>query len=425
MSTRIHKGLARVACYLTLWLTCAVGPSYSQTQQPRARTRPDNSLLQGGKFQIGEIIGLLRSVRSGRLKQSRLIEALESRGIAFPASELNLARLMNSGAAEPVLETVEKLGVPPPAPPLAAEPPKPSFSLTVTCQPAECETRIGDDPFRTTTNGTFTFSGLNPGRIILDARKSGFETKTDIVTLDPAALPPAGSFQHAISLTPTDDTQRQWGAILLASVLAAAHFKPDPVTISGSVTVTGSSATEWKLTARLSGDGANSLDLTKPQGRVTFFSAAGLWQGKTSFSRSPFRGTRAEKANAESTLLRNMDIWIAHEYSSVLRELSSPGIVARSRSDPSATVLPKLLELKTGRGSETVSFTPELRLSAILLSNPPGSNEPERIEFSDYRKMPDVLYPAQTHIRFADSETHSIVLRTNTVSSYKNAPRSP
>ncbi len=372
----------------------------------------DTSFLRGAKLQIGEIVSLLRSVHAGRIKQSQLIEAIQSRGIAFPPSELNLARLMNSGAAEPVLEAIEKLNPPQPPSPAPAEPVKPGYTLVVTCAPAECETRVGDGEFRDTVGGKTTFLNLTAGRIILDAKKPGFETKTEIVSLDPTVLPSSGAFQHLITLSPTADTQSVWGSTLLASVLAKAKVPAGLATVSGTLTISDPASTEWKLTAHLSGSGADSVDLESAQGKVSYSSSAGFWQVRSS-RKSPFRGSRDEKAKAEAALLRNIDMWSAFEYFALLNRLSKPGVAAKSHANPASNSGSAEMEIPTSQGSQVVTLNSDLQPSSIAAPSSSGANVPARVEFSDYRQMDAGIYPARTLIKFSDSEKHTLVLKAD------------
>ena len=383
-------------------------PAAQKSPPPKRQATHSDNLPQGEKFQISEIVTLLRSVRSGRLKQARLIEAIQTRGIAFPPSELNLARLMNSGAAEPVLEAIERLNVAQLPVQSTVEPPKPTYTLVVTCEPAECETRVGDQEFRESTGGKAAFNNLPSGRIILDSKKAGFEMKTEVVALDPANLPPSGTFLHSVALAPTLITQNLWGASLLGSLLAKAKVPAGPAVIAGTLTVTGPESTEWGITAHLSGNGASSLDVESGKGKASYLSSAGFWQVKPS-RKSPFHGTREEKAKAESTLLRNMDIWIAYECFGLICGLSRPGVIAKSLIDPTLAGEAKELEIHTPQGWEAIGLNSDLQPSTISIPNSTGASVPARIEFSDYRQMGGGIYPGRTVIKFADSADRTLV----------------
>lgn len=228
--------LTSVAIVVSAFATPPATPGSPSRRRTQTNHLPAD-VMKGGKLDLDELVRLLVSSRKGYLKQSRIFEAIQSRGIAFSANAESSGRLLDVGASPGMLQLVQALSLPQlPKPPLPI-PLQPSYALALSCDPSDCEVRVGDSAFQKISGTKALFTGLSIGRYIVDAKLIGFEPKTEIVDLNLATLGGERTLPYTVVLRPTEETRREWGTVLLASIMSSAGSGIDRWSLAGKLTV--------------------------------------------------------------------------------------------------------------------------------------------------------------------------------------------
>jgi hypothetical protein len=404
--------IAAGICLTAVFLPGQKAPPARQSKQATADYPP------GPPFSVENVIELLSGIKRNILTEERLMMGLHKRGVDFrPTPEL-LSRLSDAGASDAVLGAVWKLAVavpiPPPAPP---PPPKPSFSMVMLCHPAECEVRVNDRPFEKTKSGQLLLENLDPGRMIVDLRKDGFDARTEVVDVpDKSSGTPTS---HEVTLRPTEETQRQWGEDIKATALKAVVLNSAPRTVNGTVKISDHAGAIFDVAIHFEASGITNIELQTPAGHASIAcrSARCLPSTKSFLSRQKaelLRSGKQLKAEDVEEYIPDLEVLLVYEFNEVFSRLLSSKGLATSSAEPSDSGA-KALRIAAADSVYTVGFGADMKPASLVSELTTGAGPAGiRAFYSEYKKVGDLDYPSTTELKFG-SEQHSILFQAHSI----------
>jgi hypothetical protein len=389
--------------------------STKSTKSTKAVSPPVDTFLTGPPFTVETLEKTIPSVRRGIMTEERLIDGLKHRGVDFPPMPETFSRLSNAGCSELVLETVRELATakfppPPPPPPPAPEPEKPKLKMLFKCEPAECQVRIGDKPYSTTKNGEFLFDGLDPGRIIVDSRKEGFNPRTEVVEVQDSGS--GATIRHAVVLQPTEESQHQWGQQIIQGMLTAIRLQTGPRTITGTLKISKPSLTAFDVVATFEEAGSATFELRSSAGGAQIACKAdrcSLVSNKNILSHLGLGGKQL-KPDEIQPMLSDLEVFLAYEFEEFLAGLADATTSSTAAVNPSSSAEPKTFRVARTSGSYTVQLGDAMRPSNIAYDSSTGVGSGIHVTYSDYKKIGDADYPATTELKFGGA-AHSILFQ--------------
>jgi hypothetical protein len=423
----------KTARYLSLELFCAlliltsllsITPAVRGQKKDSKATRPVVPYPPGPAFTIEGVVGLISQVNRKVLTEDRIIMGLNTRGVDFPPTAETLSRLKSLGASASVLEILLELGEkkfprPPPVPP---PPPPAKVKMLFKCEPGECQVRVGNQPFQMTTKGEFLFEGLDPGRIIVDSQKEGFNPRTDVANLQDAG--PGATVPFPVVLMPTEESQHRWGQQVMQDMLGAVRLQAGPRTVTGTLKISGTTPITLELIVHFEARGAATVELQSAAGRGVAMcnpercvipTKALLGRLKTQLVGKQLKPEEIEKfvPDLESFLTYEFE-----EFMATLAELQG-GATAMANPVPSAEMH---FRIARSTGSYTVQLGEGMKAANIAYYSATGVGTGVRVAYTDYKKTGDMDYPSTTELKFG-SDNHSIVFQARTVAHSQASPK--
>ena len=246
-----------ILCILTLPVLAQVKPARSPAKTGKASVAKP--------FTLDRLVSRLADVTKKEYTESALIRRMEKDGIDFTATDANLSRLAHAGASPAFLDVVKHLApVVHEAPPVIAKV-EPTSEIEVSCEPAECQVRIGAAAPISTTGGKLVHKGLKHGAVTVEVTKLGFRPfKT-------TAMVQGATAEVKAVLQPDTALRQKWGADLKAKVIDSiggqARLKPATAFFaSGDATIWGQDGKKY----------TSSLEvLIRPPNKAFFRASAG------------------------------------------------------------------------------------------------------------------------------------------------------
>ena len=375
----------------------------------------------GPAFSVENVIELVTSVKRNILTEERLMMGLRKRGVDFRPTPEVLSRLVESGASDAVIGVVWKLAVAAPPPPPPPPPPKPTSALAIQCHPAECEVRANDGPFQKTKDGRLLVEGLDPGPVILNFRKDGFDPSTEVVDVpgQNTGVPPS----HEVSLHPTEETQRQRGEELAAALRKAASPNPALRALTGNVKVSGDAAASFDVVIHFEPAGVANVELQAQAGHavIVCHSARCLPSAKSFFGRQKAELTRAGKqlkAEDAEGYVPAVEVLLLYEFDEMFSRLLDPQSIAASSLPLSGDAAPEVLRIANGDNAYLIELDGNSRPAGLRTELTGAGPVGIRAAYRDYKKIGDQDYPSTTELKFGDDkqtilfQAHAITFNT-------------
>ncbi len=380
-------------------------PQARPQPSPSKKSRPavDDFLNPAsGPLSLPKLLELLRLVKEDIETEGRLLRAIEARGIDFPMSSANTARIVNAGGSEKLRQLLQTKA-PTAAPPAGAtkKPEEIPGSLEVQCEPVECEVSVQGGTPVSSDNGVARVSGLKAGELFVDVRKSGYIGQQHPVTVKPGA---AASL--AVQLDPDGNTKTAFGTRLFQAMIAAAggdSRQKDFASISATGAATlfdnAGTASEWNLTVSF----RSNLDTFEAK------SAAGEFKlecrGETCQAQTGGRlfGKRLsrEQAQALETAFRQFR---SLHFDAFLDRLVAAKLQATATSATIPASGEQHLRLEGASDLYEVTLNTDLLPAFIAVQSKTGLGSGLALAFADYSPVGASRYPRSTEIKFPDGK---------------------
>src|SRR5580658_1514169 len=163
------------------------------------------------KLAFTDVQSLITFVKNGVRTEPQAVSLIKTRGVDFAANEDNLGALRKFGASEAILDAIRSTAPPPPRPP--DPPPVPKGTLSVRCDPAECDIRINGQLLGPTSHSQLARGGLNLGEVEVEFEKDGYLGQQKIVKITAEPGP-----EIAVVLEPTEATKAANGKRLFIAM---------------------------------------------------------------------------------------------------------------------------------------------------------------------------------------------------------------
>lgn len=241
---------ARVKALAWFCLAMAV-PIFAQQHSVKKKNDKDHSPAAGSPLTLQQVIGAIPVTF-----EAQMLKAIESRGVTFYPSPVDVQKLKAAGATEAEISLIAETGAK--FKPVVAAPPPPTTAgpLTLTCAPVECSIEINGKPEGQTQGGVKKFASVPLGltsSVLVDFKKDGFIGQQVTVALKPNSPAAKGA-----ALAPTEATQMKFGGALLSAALAKLGGDKGikdagEIIASGraSLFVSGGQGTDWSVVAKL------------------------------------------------------------------------------------------------------------------------------------------------------------------------------
>lgn len=360
--------------------------------------------VTGQPFTVDQLVEAAPVIFEGRLR-----EAIQNRGVAFPATPVALERLRKAGVSAEVLDLIRRLApapLPPPPPPQEA--PR-SGPLTMQCSPAECEVFVNGVAYGATQGGSKVIQGLPPGKVFLDFKKEGYEGSQAAVVLQPGL--PMG---HSVRLTPTLATRENLGTEVFAALVEALGGDAG-LREAGSIIAAGTavlwdragSRTDWTLQARLQ----------LPDRAFWEIRGAGLdwWVGLVGGQSRSGGSGKLRGSPVALEMERNIRQLLAFQPASLINRVRGAGMrfaVSGAAAGGSEPVV-----LRAESPTEAYSFTlgADRTPSRVVYEPASGLGAGLQVLYGDYRKAGTGRYPMTLTVRFSDASQHGMEIRLSSL----------
>lgn len=355
-----------------------------------------------GPFSLKEVLDLVTSVKQGVESEGRILRAIDARGVAFPITSEAQFRLEQAGASTKVTDLIKKKAPPPvqSLQPLPPPPPQLTGTLTLQCEPAECDISVQGGRSISTTNGAVSIPGVKTGEVVLDFKKQGYfgQQQTLVVRANVATY-------VAVKLDPDNPSQATFGKRLfegMQQAAGAANRKTvSTLSVAGSATVIDRAGTssEWNFTATFR-PGQATLEVSGVAGRLRL-DCRGETCEANSGKKTTLKGLSPEHTLALETGLRQFRKWQFAVLSD--RLLSDELRPTAKAAEPSAS---GEQSLRLEGSNESFNVTLDARLLPILVTfeSKSGLDSGLTLAFADYGTVAGSQYPRTTEIKQPNSK---------------------
>ena len=392
-------------------LLCAGPPLADAQKAPAMRPAKPNTAdyPAGPPFSVDNVLDLLSAIKRNILTEERLMMGLRKRGVDFHPTPEALTRLNDAGASDAVLGAIWKLAVTVPVTPPPPPPAKPTFTLTVACQPAECEAAASGGPFQSTKDGRLQIEGLDAGRVVVDFRKTGFEPRTDVVTVSEKGT------ANEVTLRPTDETQQHWGEDLASAVLKAITLNTTPRVVTGTVRTSDHGGAIFDVAIHFEASGAANVELQTPAGHATISCRLARCLPSTKSLLGKLRAGKQLKTEDVEDYVPDIEVLLTYEFDEVFSRLLNGKPMATAPMDPSGPAN-KALRVAASDSEYLIETGADLKPARLTSELATGSG-PAGIKavYGEYRKVGDLDYPSTTELKFG-AEQRSILFQAHGIS---------
>ncbi len=342
--------------------------------------------------------------RKGARTEEQVVKIIESRGVAYLATQDNMDALSKAGASLAILDAIRRIA------------PVRTGSLDIRCAPAECDFAINGRPAGRSTKGVFRLSDLAAGDLVVDIARDGYITQQKVLTIAPNV-----NAEAAIKLDPTPATKNAAGKRLFDAMLAALAATPhtaDAAKFSatgGATTYAADKQSEWTIAV----EGSNSviaMRLASPAGALEYTCTGQTCESPKGKSFFRLKGAKAPPAPVSDELQIDLRAYSRFHYLGLLRSLMPPSIKF-SASEPDGTETgERHLYADAGDLIYDIVMGSDLHPIAISYVSQAGLGSGLKITFGQYQALSNgLLYPMRTAVSLADSAKHGIEVRFDKV----------
>ncbi len=325
-----------VAFVAPLILSHAQQTSPTQQKPPTSKKqkgKASNDVTKGEKLSIQYVLQMLEREKAGTMAETRVLEFVDVRGIAFVATPENVGALMSAGASEDLLKKIIALN-PPPAPATPPPPPPPvTGTLQLKCEPVECNVRIDGGPDKPTKDGKVDIGDLPYKDYTVDFRKDGYLPQSKRVKVAAGTQP-----EIAVVLEVGAETRTRWGSEMYKNLLKAigganglAEFKGMSGTGSASSWDTAGVLSEWSIKTAITGN-TYTYDLSNALSGSFAMSCQSETCGQKN-SKSPF-GKKKLNAVEAAALNTNLVQYNRYHLLALLERISGENHVLSASTAP-------------------------------------------------------------------------------------------
>ena len=364
-----------------------------------------------GPLSLKEVLDLVNSVKQGVESEGRVIRAIDARGVDFTFTVQSQSRLEQAGASARVTDLVRKKApapvstpAPPPSPPPppATPPPvQPTGTLTLHCEPSECEVSVEGGPVISTTHGSVSIPGLKIGEVVVDVRKQGYFGQQPSLVIR-ANL----ETSLAVTLEPDNPTRAEFGKRLFEAMRQAVGGTADhraqlAFSTTGSATVIDRAGTssEWNFSAAFR-PGQASLEVRGVAGRLKLDCRGETCQANSG-KKPAIKGLSPEHTLAVETGLRQFRSW---QFAALADRLFSDEMRPTSKSADLTGSVEQSLRLEGRNEAFDVTLDKRLLPATVTVESKSGLDVGFTIGFADYVTLGSSQYPRTTEIKLPSSK---------------------
>lgn len=359
------------------------------------------------KLSLGDVEKWIDAVKAGIRTDDQAVTFISQHGVDFESNANNLYDLKNRGATEKMLDAIRRVAPVPPPPPAPIV--TPTGSLTVHCQPAECDIHVNGQGFAT-LNGEATISKLKLGDALVDFEKDGYvaQQKSVKIVVEPAAA-------LSVTLDPTEATKAANGQRIAKAILHALNVENDTsrlrnLTASGSLKSFGSKETDWDFDLVGSAPAQMEMRVKSSTGGMNF-----LCIGEKCESRHglhlPLIGKKLPPA-VEQELESNLRVFAEHNLAALMDRLKEPSVAFSSITLAGAPE--QRMRAETSDLAYEVTTGADFLPTVVNYESKAGVGGGLKITFADYGELSGSHYPKRTTIRL-DKDGHGVEVRLDKI----------
>jgi hypothetical protein len=346
---------------------------------------------------------LIEIYKKGDRTAEQVVNIIESRGVAYLATQANLDALTRAGASTKILDTIRRIA------------PVPAGSLEVRCAPAECDFAINGKPAGKSLKGVFRLSELAVGDLVVDVGRDGYISQQKVFTIVPNV-----NAEATVKLEPTPATKNATGKRLFDAMLVALAATPGSTGVArfsgngGATAFAADNQSEWTIAVEGSGNVLN-MRLASPAGALEY-----TCTGQTCESakgKSFFRSKGAKlPAPVSDELQIDLRAYSRFNYLGLLRSWMSPAIKFSATEPDGTDTGERHLYADAGDLIYDIVIGSDRHPIAISYVSQAGLGSGLKITFGQYQALPNgLLYPMRTSVSLADAAKHGIEVRFDKV----------
>ena len=396
-----------VVC-LILPLLQILAPPQAAAQKPRPVKPEVNDPFtdpNSGPLPLGKVTQILGSVASRDYSRTKLIKALQNRGVDFDSSPDHLRAVREATPDEELFQLVKSKMRP------YVPPPPPKGSISASCEPVECHVKLNGNMVDT-KGGIAVFENLQPGETQLEFSREDYNDEKLNVTVEEGKQARA-KVKLVLSKAGKFKADKIWLDKMWEALSAGDHgVGAQEISASGSATIYDASGkeTHWGLIVKLA-EATSTMELRLPSGTKPVFVLE--CHGDEDCKQQPLRkgtfgaGKPAIDPDIATVALREFR---KYQLGSILKRLSSPDVQFRSAT-VNATDAHVLNFEASDQGFE-VQLSPNFLIAQVTIRSKLGLGEGILIAYSDYQVLEKThaKYPKKTVYRSGEKRGFSAEL---------------
>jgi len=347
---------------------------------------------------------LIEILKRGDRTPEQVVKIIESRGVAYLATQDNLDELTRVGATKPILDTIRRIA------------PVPMGSLEVRCAPAECDFALNGRPAGKSVKGIFRLQNVPPGDVVVDVRRDGYLSQQKSLKIVPNV-----NTEATFRLEPTVATKNAIGKRLFDAMLAALMANPRTTDVSkfsgngGATSFAGDKQSEWMIAVEGSKN-VIAMRVTSTAGTLEYTCTGQTCESGKGKSLFRLKGGKSLPAPVADELQIDLRAYSRFNYLGLLRSLMSPAIKFSGTEPDGAETGEQHLYADAGDLIYDIVMGSDLHPIAISYVSQAGLGSGLKITFGQYQALSNGLqYPMRTAVSLADSAKHGIEVRFDKV----------
>jgi hypothetical protein len=380
---------------------CAA-PQAAVAENKSAPAKKTDPFVSGPPLTLDQ---LQRLLRQDAIPLRRRKEAIQNRGVAFTMSRDTIEKLKSAGATDDILELIQSTIHTSPAAVAVATPPSapaPHGSLTVTCEPAECEISLNGTARGSSLGGVMELAGIPPGKWAVDISREGYVSHQSEVTIE--ANKAASVSAH---LEATHAKQEALGAELLQKVVDALGGEGGlkalaTVQASGSTTISrDGNSVRWTVLMR-----------NRPD-RALFQARAGAIWHEIGFLGHEFMASKNLKGQDAMELPTDFGLIRDYQLVALITRLREPRykLIAKHTTAPTGEEFQLFAEASTEKIAIGLDTAMRPQRARITTETGVGS---VTVVYDDYFNSGETWYPKGMQIK-PDGRARGIEVRFDTI----------
>jgi hypothetical protein len=295
--------------------------------------------------------------------------------------------------------------MPPPPPVRLPDPPAPTGTLSVRCDPAECDIKINGQPAARTDHGKLIKPGLTPGEITVDFEKEGYLPQQKTVNITVEAGP-----EVAVVLEPTEAAKAANGKRLFVAMLHALQIEDSVDKLrdfsgEGNIKCYGAAQRDWDFSVMANAPAQVEMQVKNSAGGMVYQCIGLKCDEKKQAFRIPFTGKKLRGPILDD-LEVNLRAFAEHSLGPLLQTLREPSVQFSSANFAESGE--RRLRAETSDGIYDIVLGADLLPSAASYENKAGLGSGLKMLFADYTDLSGGHYPRRTTIRLPDPAQHGV-----------------